>query len=249
VKLKIYANRSDMLPGDRHVVLLYPFWGEVPEPAGSVDLGRFDLYLQESRDIFVLVETLAEADVALLPFEWKQGSPAHNGIASRLAEDAAHHGKRIIIFFNNDSAEEIPIDNAVIFRTSFYRSTRKPNEYAVPGWSVDFMARYLDGMLPVRQMKDKPVVGYCGYVDYDFASPATVLMHGLRLAMGRKIKIGAALRGSALRLLRRDPRVRTNFISRTGFQGVGGDAVRREYVRVRLCLGDARGWQLHLPVV
>jgi len=231
VRLKIYASREDILPEDRYLVMLYPYWGLLPEPPGHKDAGRFDEYARQGSEIFTMVETLAEADAALLPFEWKPGSPAHVEIAGRLAQEAARHGKRVIIFFNNDSPEDISIDNAVILRTSFYSSTRRPCEFAVPGWTVDFMTHYLDGKLPVRQKKEKPVVGYCGYVDYDFKTTATVLMHGLRLVLGRKIKTGAFLRGTAVRLLRRDRRIGTNFICRTGFLGTGGEAVRREYVQ------------------
>jgi len=230
VKLKIYVSRRDLLPHDRYVSMLYPYWGLVPESPGYMDAGRFDEYAKLGGVLFTLVDSLAEADAALLPFEWKPASPEHIGIARRLAQEAAHYGKRVIIFFNNDSSEEIPIDNAVIFRTSFYRSTRRSNEFAVPGWSVDFMMRYLDGNLPVRQKTDTPVIGYCGYVDYDYRSPATMLMHGLRLAMGKKLKIGAPIRGNAVRVLRCDRRIRTNFVCRIGFRGTGGEAVRRKYV-------------------
>lgn len=231
MKLKIYANRDDLLPGDRYVTMLYPFWGLVSETPGHKDAGRFDEYAGSGGAFFSLAATPAESDAVLLPFEWKPGSPTHVAIARRLAHEAAHHGKRIIIFFNNDSAEEIPIENAVIFRTSFYRRDRRANEFAVPGWSSDFTKRYFDARLPLRKKKTPPVVGYCGYVDYDYRAPATVFMHWLRLALGKKIKSGAPIRGRAVRLLRCDCRIKSNFICRTGFQGTGGEAVRLEYVR------------------
>lgn len=237
MKIKIYSDKS-FLPGNcRHITLLFPFWGVIPEPEGNTDVGRFDEYALTGVDCFTLVPTLAEADVAVLPFDWRSRSQwgdrygFYLEIASRLAREAAEFGKRLIIFFNNDSDEAIPVENAIIFRTSFYRSTRKPNEFAIPGWSVDFLPRYLNGRLDIRQKGAVPVVGYCGYVDYDFQSPKSLLLHGIRMLAGRKIKTGAALRGRAVRVLRRDKRLRLNFVCRTDFKGGCGERDRLEYVR------------------
>src|SRR6266581_1706078 len=202
-KLRIFADRSCLPAGTRRVVLLFPFWGVIPENSGDKDAGRFDDYARGGGEFFELAPDLASADAALLPFEWRPESPEHVAQAQRLAAEAQRQGKKVIVFFNNDSAEPIPIGNALIFRTSFFRSTRRPNEWAVPGWSVDFLPRYLGGKLPVREKEAAPVVGYCGYVDYDFATPKSLLMYLARRFSGREIKVGAALRGRALRALRR----------------------------------------------
>ena len=231
MKLRVYTDRSYLPAGTRHVVFLFPFWGYIPEPLGDKDEGRFDDYARRGGEYFELTEDLAAADVALLPFEWRLGSPEHVAQAQRLAVEADRRGKKVIVFFNNDSAEPIPIANAIIFRTSFYRSTRQSTECAVPGWSVDFLPRYLGGKLPVREKRPMPVVGYCGYVDYDFATPKSLLVHLARRISGRKIKPGAALRGRALRSLRRTNGLEVNFVYRTDFSGGCDQTLREEYVR------------------
>ncbi len=253
MKLKIYADKAYLPPEERHVMLLFPFWGLIPEPAGDKDAGRFDEYARRGKKFFELVPSLAEADVAIVPFEWRPGNKAYSHLATRLADEAEKNGKRVVVFFNSDSDEAIPLDNAIIFRTSFYRSTRGPFEFAFPGWSVDFVPRYLGGKLSVRKKGPSPVVAYCGYVDYDYRSPKSLLFYGLRVLSGRPLNIGASLRGRAVRMLRHDKRILLNFVGRTGFKGGGGERDRLEYVRKHggsgLRAGDQRGRQFLLPFI
>lgn len=231
VKLRVYTAKEYLKGDERYVATLYPFWGLYPDPPGDNDEGRFDEYARVGSDFFELVNDIDASDIVLLPFEWKPNSPEHVRAAHGLSQEAARHGKRVIIFFNNDSAEDIPIENAIIFRTSFYRSTRRANEFAIPGWSVDFLSRYLGGQLPVRKKMEVPVVGYCGYVDYDYFTPMTLVKHALRIACGKDIKAGFPIRGAAVRTLRRDSRVMTNFICRSDFMGAAGSSARYEYAR------------------
>lgn len=230
-KLKIFADKSLLPAKDCYVVLLYPFWGAIPEPQGDKDVGRFDDYCQLGGNFFSPVSSLSEADVAILPFEWKPNSKTHVALARRLAEDAENFGKRLIVFFNNDSDENIPIENSTIFRTSFYRSTRKSNEFAVPGWSVDFLLRYFGGKLRIREKGVSPVIGYCGYVDYDHTNLKSKLGYALRLISGRKPTFAASLRGYIVRTLLSDKRVKMNFVFRKGFGGYCNDGMRHEYVK------------------
>jgi hypothetical protein len=237
VKLKIYSHKSFLPPDERHVVLLFPFWGLIPEPKGDKDTGRFDEYAKRGVDFFELVPTLDAADAALLPFEWRSRSQWGHvyadrvRFANRLADEAHKFHKRVIIFFNNDSDEPIPVDHVIIFRTSFYRSRRGSNEFAFPGWSIDFLGRYLEGRPRPRKKGLSPVVGYCGYVDYDLRNLKSLVLHVIRKLLGKQINSAASLRGRAVRALRSDRRLNFNFICRTGFAGTAGESARLEYVR------------------
>lgn len=231
MKLNIFSDKSYLLGEKRYVVLLYPFWGLLSEPEGSKDAGRFDDYFRVGRDYFALTTSIADADAVVLPFEWRPSSNRHIKAARELANEAGNHGIPLIIFFNNDSAEVIPIENTIIFRTSFYRSSRKPNEFALPAWSVDFLHKYLGGKLQIRKKGILPVVGYCGYVDYDYKNPKSLLRQTARILTGRKMHIGGCLRGKAVRTLQRNQRVQMDFIYRTFFGGLRDDSVRSEYVR------------------
>ena len=235
--MKLFANRHILPEKKEYISLLYPFWGMIPEIQGSSDQGRFDDYAAQGRNIFTIVESLADADAVVLPFEWRSrkqwGENYERNLqaASDLAAEASRFGKKLIIFFNNDSEEPVPVENSIVFRTSFSRSCRQANEFAMPGWSVDFLVRYLGGELIVRPKQSIPVVGYCGYVDYDFSLPQSLLMYGLRRLGGRKIKAGAALRGRAVRGLRKEKRLKLDYIYRADFKGGCGERERVEYVQ------------------
>jgi hypothetical protein len=159
-KLKIHADRLVLAPGQPHVAMLYPFWGNNPEILGAPDTGRFDDYAARGEELFKLT-SLAEADVAVLAGEWVAGGGTPQ--AHAYCEQARLAGKPVIIFFNNDSTEEIPVDGAIVFRTSAYRSHRRPNVYGLTAWCEDFVSLYRGGNLPIRQKQVMPVVGYCGY--------------------------------------------------------------------------------------
>lgn len=161
-KLKIHADRSALAPGQPHVAMLYPFWGwgKNPEILGETDTGRFDEYAARGGELFELT-SLAEAEAAVLAGEWVMGGGTPHAYA--YCEQARRAGKPVIIFFENDSTEEIPVDGAIVFRTSAYRSRRRPNEYGLTAWCEDFVSVYRGGNLPIRQRQVRPVVGYCGY--------------------------------------------------------------------------------------
>lgn len=231
MRLKIFADKSYLFGQDRYVILLYPFWGLIPEPQGDKDTGRFDDYYNLGQKFFLMASSLSEADVAILPFEWRSKSNIHAKLAYKLAKEVDNFGKRLIIFFNNDSDENIPIKNSIIFRTSFYRSKRKSNEFAIPGWSVDFLPRYLDNKLQIREKRSSPIVGYCGYVDYYYRNLKSILKHAIGLTSGRKPTLGARLRGYAVRTLLRDKRIQMNFVFRKGFSGCCDNSIRYEYVK------------------
>src|SRR5271157_5519948 len=105
-KLKLFADRAFLPKGSNYVPLLYPFWGFIKEKSGSIDPDRFEDYAKIGRDLFEMVP-LDEADALLFPSEWRTN--CHE--AQQMAELARKSGKTLIIFFNSDSDEEIPIAN------------------------------------------------------------------------------------------------------------------------------------------
>ncbi len=215
--------------------MLYPFWGSVPEPPSHPKRGRFDKYTRTGGRFFQITPA-EEADLIIYPQEWEPGQKD----AGELGRLACAYGKPLVIFFNNDSDEEINVKEGVVFRTSFYRSRRKPNEHAMPAWSEDLVERFCDGVLPLRSKGSKPVVSYCGYSGSGDWSSLKVLA---RRFLGRTAKKhpGQSVRSRAIALLRRAPGVKTNFIIRKDYWGgamrpggldpVKAAAVRREFVQ------------------
>ena len=82
----------------------------------------FERVIEEAKQHIELT-SLEDCDLVLLPFKY-----GHSDATSYI-EEAKSAGKRIIVIFNDDSAEDIPLDDGVIIlRTSFYSievTTRK----------------------------------------------------------------------------------------------------------------------------
>lgn len=220
----IYSDHRYLPTGQRHVAMLRPFWGKNPEVDDPITAGRFDRYVAIGSQYFRMV-SLEEAEVVILPGEWLPGNP--NPLAFELAAETSRLGKPLVIFFINDSDGDIPIENSVILRTSFYRSTRKPNEFATPAWSEDLVERYCGGELSLRPYRERPVVGYCGY-SMDFrarlrhrlaALPRFARSLAAILHLRPQCVPWAYLRWQALQALSRDRNVETNFLIRRTFWG------------------------------
>jgi hypothetical protein len=241
-KLRVFSDRSYLPEGVDHVVMLYPFWGKNPEDPRAPESGRFDRYTALGGSFFEM-HSLAEADVTVMPAPWERVvyNRTARDLAERFGEKAEQAGKQTVVFFCSDADEEVPIDNSIIFRTSFYRSRRKPNEFALPGWSEDLLERYLGGGLPERPKRLKPVVGFCGHAEEPsfkwklaraFRGAASFM--GLRDSEGLPLKPGFAIRAAALRVLAKCPEIETNFLVRESFLGgVKLPDGRRDLARMR----------------
>lgn len=228
LKLKIYSDPDYLPQREKHLEMLYPFWGACPEPPELQGMNRFDNYMQIAPSLFEMVASPTDADLAIMPTDWKRYVRQNQeGLAIEFAKRMDAAGKRVAVFLAlSHSKEEIPIANGVFFRTSLYRSTKKPNVYALPSWSVDFVTRFLDGKLLIRQKKSKPTVGFCGYSERENVSLFVKLKKVLRDFSRRKEMHNgldrfnpSRLRGRVLGYLSNDPVVQTNFIIRDGYFG------------------------------
>jgi hypothetical protein len=159
-KLRLFSDKKYLPPENRHVTILYPFWGKIPENLDDPTVGRYDTYMEDGKRFFELVP-LTEADVAVFPAETGNWNSMRDG-ALRLSLEADATHKPLVVFFWSDSAEPIDVPNSIVFRTSLYGSTRRLKEFAMPAWSEDFVSKYWGGTLPIRRKREKPIVGFCG---------------------------------------------------------------------------------------
>jgi Exostosin family len=227
VSLPIYSDRSLIPPGGSHAVMLAPFWGKNPEDPEDPSSGRFDRYVEVGRTLFELVP-LERAKLAVLPCEWRKDLAAD---AERFMDAAGRLGTRTAVFVGSDEHEHVPHDDAIVFQTSLYRSSRRENEFAQPAWSEDFISAHLGGRLPTRRKRPKPVVGFCG-----LAPRRRELLLRLQAHSSH-----TSVRARALRFLRGHDGVETNFVERRRFLGgavsrgkvnlATMQRVRREYVQ------------------
>lgn len=207
-KLKLYLDVEKLelssLVAKNELVFALPF-------LNNVQLHYFNTYVlnphEDSRFISVItggakhieLTSVEDCDYVLLPFKWK--TTALNPTDGRpwaepyikLAKD---HGKKLLVLFEDDYAGDLNLssDEGIILRTSFFRSTKKDNEFALPVFRCDrFGGKYID------TKPDKPSVGFCGF----FNSEA----HGIRRY--------------ALHRLGEDSRIDTDYIIRSFFWAQG----------------------------
>jgi len=249
--MRLFSDRRFLPPSLPHTPLLSPFWGTAAEPDEWVETRRFDAFAAEGADRFQLVTDPAQADVAVLPANWNRyitGGRREMGLA--FADEMRDAGRRLLVFFDSDSEEAMPFENAIVFRPSLHRSRRVENERPLPAWSGDLIETFHRGTLPLSVKSDFPRVAFCGAVE-----PCRRTVFGaarsawLGTAPDRSSEDAAfALRRAVLARLERAPALRTHFVRRRGYFGgtmsrtrwrrragsawdpVAGARVRREYV-------------------
>ncbi len=232
-KLKIYTSKNWKLQDKNTVLLLWPFWEFKELESSDPDFGRFNDLKKRGNELFELTENIDNAEVAVYPQEF---SNTPDGLLhlQNIAEQVATAEKKIIVYYNSDDDSEIKIDNCILFRTSFYKSKQKENEFAIPGWSVDFIKYFHNETVTCVNEYKKPTVSYCGYVDYE----KTSLKQTIRTVFNPPVKnaenYAKALRGKACRVLKANNLVNTNFIIRNGFWAGGitdKNIARKEYAQ------------------
>lgn len=223
-----------MPDGVPHLPILYPFWG-VPRSVRDVSILKgFEELKERGRD-FLELKAVSDCDVAVLPFDWQFAleDAAKLSIAQRAAEEAYRAGRRLAVFFFHDSEAEVPIENTIVFRTSMQRGMRS-NEFAHPAWIDDYVGVSLEGVVPLRPKWQMPTVGFCGFAGYRIPPDAH-----LRRRLRAKMRViyrrfpPPTIRERAIRALRENPQVDTNFILRDNFfAGVAeGSPSERERAR------------------
>jgi hypothetical protein len=219
-------------------VILMPFWGTNPEPPGDPDNGRFDRYAEVGRSFLAMAE-LADSDAAVFPQNWETAGERAVELGERFAAACRDAGKTPVVFHGADATEQLPVDG-VVFRASLLRSRRRPNEFALPAWSEDFLLNHFGGELHIRRKQGRPTVGFCGNT---MGGPPPRTVGGtLRGFLGKRADSTRSLAGThprtlALQALQRDSRLDPNFVLRDTFWAGAIDdsssllVARREYVR------------------
>lgn len=213
--LRFYTNRGWLLPGKTPTVMMHPFFGFKERNLLEPDDGRFDDYYANANAIFE--ESSPEgAQIVVFPAEFSRDESTLS-LFSEAQKFALEINKPLLVFYNADDDQPIQGQNLLIYRTSFYASTKGENEFAVPGWSVDFADRFCFGKIPVKEQSYKPSVAYCGYVDYVKSNFKTTL----KSLIGRRASYAERLRGKAIRNLLSDSRIACKFLIRDGFWAEG----------------------------
>jgi hypothetical protein len=262
VAYTIFSDQA-YLPADApHHMMLYPFWGMPPVDPREPNQSRFDRYIEQAPE-YMRLTSLEAADIAVLPFPWEQSikNPQSIDVATQFVQHAQQAGKPVVIFFWHDSAAPVSLanENTIIFRTSLYRSRQRPNVFAMPAWSEDFVECYLNGQLVIRPKQPRPVVGFCGLAATYYRATQQRQLQGWRQRLDwrrhakhmvyagkRWLKhrlyathmpryTDGSVRSVALQALDNSSRVDTNFVVREHFLGgVRLPTGQKDYYKVAL---------------
>ena len=212
---RLFTSREWLEPAE-YVHLLWPEWGASNWHDRYRDL--FTEFLTHGKGLFKLTDDPASADFFLPPCGWQDGGSPQ---ALRMADLAARYGRPMLVFYNSDSEESIPIDDAIIFRTSITAANARPNELAWPAWACDVLRTYGTGRVEPRAKTSRPTVGYCGYIDY------RNVVERMQRTLRGQIAPWSKLRGEAVRALQASPDIDAKFVLRRRFGG-NADAMERE---------------------
>lgn len=205
IVLKFYTDKK-YLTGEEYEPILFPFWGVCVAGANSLLESNFKDYLKNGKIYFQLT-TIEDCDFILWPEKYNENG-IHNSELLRLSESFK---KPNIIFFQDDSDKKINVKNSYIFRTSINLSSREKNEFSMPTWSGDFSEKYCKNVVPLKEKRTKPIVGYCGYTK-NFKDRFKKI---LRVNYGE----WRDLRFEIVKKLKKNKKIISNFIIRKDFWG------------------------------
>jgi hypothetical protein len=153
----------------------------------KIDDNRFN-QLKNHNHLFEYVNNIELCDFVVLPYKWRGMDLSTKSIIN----DCLKFNKKILVFFNDDSHESIPIspEQGYIFRTSFFKSKKKDNEFSLPAFIDDnFNNEYIEAS------KIDLNIGFCGFDHYE--------------------------RKKSLEIIKNDKRIKSNFIIRNSFWAGG----------------------------
>ena len=182
--IRLHTDETLLPSGIPHVALLAPFFGRT-DPVQSPEHDRFDRWIVAGPSVFAL-DSLSRADFAVLPFGW-EATFTHRSLADvarRFADRARAAGKALLVFCESDRSAAVPIDNAIVFRTSLFRATRGANEHAMPGFTGDLLSHHFAGRLATRPWSAPPVVGFRGHVPEQSRTRKRDVLEGVQRVLG-----------------------------------------------------------------
>ena len=149
-------------------MMLLPFEQATQNTVGNPDANNsilddfFDKYTEIARKEISFVP-LEEADFALLPVSLEKYDSTTPEPIKRFINLVQEKQKKLVVFAGHDTNPTYSIPNAIIFSGAIYRSTMQPGYRVYPHFFEDFIKKFKQGNLSVREKGEKPIVGFCGY--------------------------------------------------------------------------------------
>ncbi len=237
--VKIYSDASHYSPVYRAQLsdILRPFWKEPPLD----DAQRLDIY-GLSRADFVVVDTLAQADLAVLPMTWNHYLWRREvNLAEAFIRAARRAGRKIFSYVSWDRGVAVPpeFDDVYVCRVSGFRSRRRKRHFTQPVFFDDPLKHHPELNLQSRGTGggDRPRVGFCGQARPGVVKLGLDVVRDFWRNLSFHLKLRAdepqplhppvLLRARALRVLERSPLVETRFVVRDRYRGGRRSAAER----------------------
>lgn len=91
-----------------------------------------------------------------------------------------NNSKKVLVFMVSDYNDSLDIPtNVILFRTGFYKSQKKYNEYLLPFFAAKSEMNNHPPLSPLPKIGMKPTIGFCGYV----------ISHPSRIELVNKLKL------------------------------------------------------------
>jgi len=190
---------------------------------------------------FEVVQTLAEADFAVIPNAVRKVSPEFMEHVRRTVAYAKTLDKKTIVFISGDLGYRIHMDGALAFKVSEYAHGKRRDEIISPPFVEDF---WEGARFEPRRKSARPSVSFCGYAG--FPSSVTRAKYILRNTAFDTAalfaphwgahKRGIYFRRKAIELLKEDSHIDARFMIRNAFflnaapTPQDRDAARKEFL-------------------
>jgi hypothetical protein len=224
--IKLYApekyRESKLLT---YTEILFPFWGVVTKETSPYARAA-SLQYQYSKNDFVLVEKIEDADYVLLPYQYDRFMSVNPAKVTMIIDEAQQAGKQILIDGTGDIERTISVPNSIILRLSQYRYARQPNEITVSYPAEDLLESFTDGTLLVRKKSKKPSISFAGWARLSSKSRIKLWIKELPITLaelfdkrrGAEHK-GVLFRAKSLAVLTKNTRIEPHFIVRNSYSG------------------------------
>lgn len=168
-----------------------------------------------NKQFFNLVDSAKKADYFLIPHNFLD-------IRDRSYVDffvnlSKKYNKKVLILSYGDRDDSIDVPNSIIFRTSAYKHSLRPNEIIMPAIADDLS----DESFTFRSKGSKPTVGFCGWAGFEsVVAYFKQYIKSLKfLFLSSPKKKGVLFRIQALNILKKSKLLTTNFIIRKSYSG------------------------------
>jgi len=226
--------RSDLFP------LLKPFL----KKGAFTDTERIAMYDVSEKD-FILVDTIQEADWAILPMAWNYYKK-YKRISKVLdfIKLAKKESKKVLSFTNGDFGIDIPeIENVVVYRQSGDRSLLPKYHIGMPSFIVDPLKKiYQTNDLTFNSYTKIPIIGFCGQANNSILNSVKeisgTLLHNVKSSIyindhcTRKIQSTSYLRSKVLQKIKISSLLEEQFIERKSYRA--GATTKKERQKTTL---------------